>query len=111
MDRNELLNKVLAVVEKHKSLHINDPEIYQCWSEYTKLLSEDLSDTKWVLSNVGGENLYKISEAFEDISASLNSKDFIFFLKRLDLAYPEAEMTSDIDAAERAIESSARADI
>ena len=104
MDRDKLLNEVLAVVKQHKALHINDPGIYQCWSKYAELLSSDIENTKWVLLNVGCENLYRISEAFEDIAVKLKSRDFIEFLNDLNDKYPQAEMKADIEAAEQAIE-------
>ncbi len=50
------------------------------------------------------EDLYWISEVFEDISEVLQSKELIKSLRRLDKKYPELEMKQDIDLAESYIE-------
>ncbi|MFD6576869.1 hypothetical protein ACFWD0_11845, partial [Bacillus subtilis] len=49
-------------------------------------------------------DLYWISEVFEDLAESLQSKELINCLRKLDEKYPDLEMTNDIDIAESYIE-------
>ena len=52
------------------------------------------------LENCTKEELYYVSEIFEDISERLQSKIFIECLRKLDKKFPEMKMTKDIDLAE-----------
>lgn len=51
------------------------------------------------LENSCKDDIYWISEVFEDVSENLQSEFFIQCLRKLDNKFPELEMTSDIDIA------------
>jgi len=104
MNKKELLNKILKLIEEKKKLHINDPSIGLYWDKLTKLLSNDLKDTKYVLEHIGEENLYHISEVFEDISDIFQSIEFILFLEELDKRYPQSDLGNDIKWAKEMLD-------
>lgn len=64
------------------------------------ILSVDIQQTVVYLENCTQEELYYISEIFEDISERLQSQTFIECLRNLDEKFPELKMTKDIDLAE-----------
>ncbi|MDA9471325.1 hypothetical protein C240_1478 [Enterococcus sp. 5H] len=70
----------------------------------TESLSQNESETTCYLADVNENDLYYISEIFEDISEKLQSEQFINCLKELDKKFPELDMTKDIDIAESYIE-------
>jgi len=92
LNKYKLLQTVITVTKEKKKLHINDPIINEYWDKLTKLLSNNLEDTKYV----GEENLYHIGEVFEDISYIFQSKEFILFLEQLSKEYPQADLENDI---------------
>jgi len=98
MNLNEKMNDILKI---RKSLHMNDSHgIYECWDEMVKQLSENEADTLDYLNHCSDNDLYFVSEVFEDVSVNLKSDRFIQCLRKLDVKYPELEMTNDIDIAE-----------
>jgi len=70
------------------------------WNKMTELLSLNEDTTIKYLEDCDADNLYWISEVFEDISANLKSQKFIDCLRKLDKKFPELEMAHDIDIAE-----------
>ncbi|MCC2929417.1 hypothetical protein [Bacillus sp. LBG-1-113] len=75
------------------------------WDEQIEILSENEENTVSYLANCNKEDLYWISEVFEDLAESLQSKELIInCLRKLDEKYPDLEMTNDIDIAESYIE-------
>lgn len=64
------------------------------------ILSVDVQQTVVYLENCTQEELYYISETFEDISEKVQSQTFIECLQKLDKKFPELEMKKDIDLAE-----------
>lgn len=98
MDLKENMNIVLS---RRKKLNMNDDHgIEKCWNKMTELLSNDLDTTIKYLEDCNADDLYWVSEIFEDISANLKSQKFIDCLRKLDKKFPELEMTHDIDIAE-----------
>ena len=81
----------------------DDMGIQKCWEDITDILSENEEDTIAYLNNCDKDELYWISEVFEDISENLQSQEFIECLRRLDVKFPELDMTKDIDLAEEYI--------
>lgn len=55
------------------------------------------------LENCSEEDIYFISEVFEDVSEQLQSKEYIECLRKLDDKFPNLDMTKDIDLAEEYI--------
>lgn len=78
----------------------NDPVLYRIWDRLTELLSENSEETIDFLNECTEEQLFYISEVFEDISFNLQSEQFIDTLYKLDRKYPELQMKSDIKIAE-----------
>ncbi|ATP92918.1 hypothetical protein CSE15_02565 [Bacillus altitudinis] len=102
MDIENTLNRVL---DKRKKLDLNDDYgIQKSWDEIIEILVENEERTLEYLEHCSKEDLYWISEVFEDISEVLQSKELIKCLRRLDKKYPELEMKQDIDLAESYIE-------
>ena len=97
----ESKNKMEAILKERKGLNINDDYgIEKCWNEMTILLTQNEDETIDYLNECNEENLYYISEIFEDISEQLQSKRFITCLRNLDKKFPKLDMTKDIDIAE-----------
>ncbi|MBU3106111.1 hypothetical protein [Clostridium gasigenes] len=97
-------DKIKEIIEQRKKLNVNDDmRIQKCWEEITIILSENEKDTIKYLDGCEKDELYWISEVFEDISENLQSKDFIKGLRTLDEKFPELDMTKDIDLAEEYI--------
>ena len=95
-----LKEQMSEIIKRRKSLHMNDSHgIYKCWEEMTELLSENEVNTINYLDICCADDLYFVSEIFEDISVKIQSNEFIKCLRRLDMKYPELEMTRDIDIA------------
>lgn len=96
--------KMKKIIEQRKKLHMNDDMgIQNCWDEITNILSENEEVTIKYLDSCEKDELYWVSEVFEDISENLQSKEFIECLRKLDLKFPELKMTNDIDLAEEYI--------
>lgn len=100
-------SKMEVILNKRKKLNINDDlGIENSWNEIIAVLSENEANTIKYLESCNKDDLYWISEVFEDIAENLQSKLFIKCLRKLDEKYPELEMTNDIDIAESYIENS-----
>ncbi|WP_439021409.1 hypothetical protein [Bacillus thuringiensis] len=98
-------NKMQVILDKRKKLNLNDDYgIQTSWNEIIEVLSENKENTIRYLENCSKKDLYWISEVFEDIAESVQSKEFINCLRKLDKKFPELEMTKDIDIAESYIE-------
>lgn len=100
MNRNQLLQAIIALTNKRVTLHINDPAINIYWEKYTALLTQDMDDTKWVLEHMKEEQLYWVSEVFEDLSMHFQSKAFIQLLQQLQKKNPKAITATDIVVAQ-----------
>ncbi|HGE5781594.1 MULTISPECIES: hypothetical protein [Bacillus] len=98
-------NKMEVILDKRKKLNLNDDYgIQKSWNEIIEVLSENAENTIKYFENCSKEDLYWISEVFEDIVEIVRSKEFINCLRKLDKKFPELEMTKDIDIAESYIE-------
>ncbi|WP_144557608.1 hypothetical protein [Bacillus pumilus] len=101
----DIENALKIVLDKRKKLDLNDDYgIQKSWDEIIEILGENEERTLEYLDRCSKEDLYWISEVFEDISEVLQSKELIKCLRKLDEKYPELEMTQDIDLAESYIE-------
>lgn len=74
--------------------------IDKCWEELSDVLSEDEQVTIDFLENCTEEQLYWISEVFEEISMKLQSKKFIDCIKKLEKKFPQLDLAHDIEVAE-----------
>ncbi|KKI85234.1 hypothetical protein CAY60_021310 [Shouchella clausii] len=93
-------NKMEVILDKRKKINLNDDYgIQKSWNEIIEVLTENEENTIRYLENCSKEDLYWISEVFEDIAEIIQSKELINCLRRLDKKFPELEMTNDIDIA------------
>lgn len=93
----DIMDKIIA---ERKSKDIEDDYgIQTCWDKMIHVLSNDIYETVAYLENCSEEEIYFISEVFEDISEQLQSKQYIDCLKKLDKKFPDLSMTKDIDLA------------
>lgn len=67
------------------------------------ILSKDIYETITYLESCSEEDIYFISEVFEDVSEQLQSKEYIACLRRLDKKFPSLNLTKDINLAEEYI--------
>lgn len=89
------------LIRERKNKHSEDDYgIYECWDKMTEILSQDIDETIQYLENCSEEDLYFISEIFEDISERVKSEKYISCLRKLDKKFPNLNMTRDIDIAE-----------
>lgn len=92
--------KILELIEWRKGLGcINGMENYY-WDPLIELLSKNEVDTIKFLGECSDEQIYWISEVFEDISDKFQSKGFVDFLKELQKAHPNVDIKQDIQSAE-----------
>lgn len=64
-------NKMQVILDKRKKLNLNDDYgIQTSWNEIIEVLSENEENTIRYLENCSKEDLYWISEVFEDIAES-----------------------------------------
>jgi hypothetical protein len=47
--------------------------------------------------------LYHVSEVFDEVSARLQSEEFVRFLQKIQDKYPDVDMETDISFAKKAI--------
>lgn len=89
------------LIRERKNKHPEDDYgIYECWDKMTEILSQDIDETIQYLENCLEEDIYFISEIFEDISEKVKSEKYIICLRKLDKKFPNLNMTRDIDIAE-----------
>ena len=101
----DIENKMKVILNKRKKLNLNDDYgIQNSWNEIIEVLVKNEGNTLKYLENCGKEDLYWLSEVFEDITEIIQSKELINCLRKLDKKFPELEMTNDIDIAESYIE-------
>ena len=96
-----LMDKVI-IERKEKNIE-DDYGIQDCWDKMVEILSKDIHETIAYLEDCSEEDMYFISEIFEDVSEQLQSKEYIDCLRKLDKKFPNLNMTKDIDLAEEYI--------
>lgn len=99
-DRKE----IFSLIDWRKGLEcINGMEDYY-WEPLTALLTKNQDDTIEFLKECSDEQIYLISEVFEDISDKFQSKRFVEFLKELQYEHLNIDIKQDIQAAEYRLE-------
>lgn len=92
-----------VIIERKGKASEDDYGIQNCWDKMVDILSQDVKETIAYLEQCSEEDLYFVSEVFEDISEKLKSKEYIAFLWKLNEKFPELNMTQDIELAENYI--------
>ncbi|NTU19573.1 hypothetical protein HPY28_04465 [Brevibacillus sp. HB1.2] len=93
-------NQIKRLIKERSELHLNDPKVYEFWGKLTEILSANVLETIEFFDTCTEQEAYWLSEIFEDISARVNSQDFIECIKRVDRKYPELLLAKDIKVAE-----------
>lgn len=93
------MKEVIRILEKRKSLHIEDPQVYEYWDELTEVLSKDEERTIGYLKVCSEEEIEWISEVFEDVAYRLQSETFISCLDWLCDKYPNIPIKESVDTA------------
>ncbi|CDG02106.1 Hypothetical Uncharacterized protein [Clostridium chauvoei JF4335] len=74
------------------------------WDELPIIFSKDIKETIKYFDNFKEEDIYILTEIFEDIAKKSQSKDFIRFIEKLEKQYPNIDMKQEIQWAKYAIE-------
>ena len=91
-------------LSKRKKANENDSySIYECWDNIAKILSQNENDTILYLNHCKKEDLYYISEIFEEIAFNFKSQKIISTFEELNQKYPELDMQADIAIAKAII--------
>lgn len=102
--RNYFMNlsdRVNQVLEERREISLNyDYGVENSWGKLTAILSVNEEKTINYLMSCSKDNVYWISEVFEDISERLQSKKFIECLRVLDQKFSDLNLTYHIDVAE-----------
>lgn len=96
--------EILKLIEWRKGLGCINGMENDYWGALIEPLTKNEADTIKFLEECSDEQIYWISEVFEDISDKFQSKGFVDFLKELQKAHPNVDMKLDIQAAEYRLE-------
>lgn len=97
-------NIIEKIIEERKKMHPDDPRVVEKWSELTQIFIQNEENTIAYLNSCCKENIYWISEIFEDISEQLRSSGFIECIEQLAIKYPDLDLEYDILYAKKALE-------
>ena len=96
-----LSDRVNQVLEERREISLNyDYGVENSWEKLTAILTENEVKTINYLMGCSKDNVYWISEVFEDISERLQSRKFIECLRVLDQKFSDLNLTYHIDVAE-----------
>lgn len=98
-------NKIISLINWRKELENSEGIIEDYyWKPLIEILSKNEEQTIQFLKTCKDEELYWISEIFEDVSENFQSIGFVEFLKELQKQHPDVNMEQDIKYAEYRIE-------
>ena len=89
-------DEVEKVINERKNLNPDDPRIMDRWEKLTSFFIQSEEDTIEYLNQCSLEDIYWISEVFEDISEQFKSPRFIECIEKLSEKYPELDLYWDI---------------
>ena len=84
------------IIKERKKLHPDDPRVIEKWKELIRIFVRDEEETIAYLYSCDKENIYWISEIFEDISEQLKSLRFIDCLEQLSIKFSDLNLEQDI---------------
>ena len=77
------------IISERKSKNIEDDYgIQNCWNKMIDILSKDINETVAYLENCSEEDIYYITEVYEDVSEQLLSKEYIEILRKYYYKFP-----------------------
>ncbi|WP_137657450.1 hypothetical protein [Listeria newyorkensis] len=94
---------VTDIVNRRKSLHPDNPNVQEEWERLTNIFIQNENETLEYFQNCSPEILAWLSEVFEDISAVLQSEQFITCIEGLALKYPDLDLELDISYAKQSM--------
>ena len=92
------------IIEERKKMHPDEPCVVEKWNELTQIFIQNEESTIAYLNSCSKENIYWISEIFEDISEQLQSYRFIECIEQLSIKYPDLNLEQDILYARKVLE-------
>jgi len=93
--------KVKDLITKRKNMHPDDPRISDIWDEITNILGRSIKDTVIFFNNCTEDEVYWLSEVFDDIAYELNSQEFIDCIEGLERKYEALNIRQDIEFAKK----------
>ncbi|HLP14077.1 MAG TPA: hypothetical protein VK177_19250 [Flavobacteriales bacterium] len=103
--KSTLSEKIAKIVFQVSRMHINDPNIPQCWDAITQLLIRDESETIDFLNSCDDEyTLGVVSASFADASFHLQSNHFIRCLEKLEQKFPGQHLKYMVADAKNAMD-------
>ena len=105
-------NEIKAIVAERKRISDEtqdnwDDGIQMCWDKFTAIFTKDIAEGISVLeTECSPDEIYWISEIFEDIASKTQSKEFIAAIHRIHDKMPEDIKKSieiDIESAEQSM--------
>ncbi|TCS93247.1 nucleoid-associated protein [Hazenella coriacea] len=93
MDSTEIISQL---IQRRKDLHPDDPAIQEIWNEMVEVLKDNEEKTISLFNSSSKEELYWLSEIFEDLSFEFQSKKLIDCLLELQEKSPDIDMEDDI---------------
>ncbi|AGX44477.1 hypothetical protein [Clostridium saccharobutylicum] len=100
-----IYEQIKEILSRREKLHSEDDNgIQKCWDELIELLSKDEDNTIECLNLCTNSEVDWLSEVFEDVAYNLQSRRYIECLKKLDIKYPELNLTRSITIAEDYLE-------
>lgn len=97
-------SRVKELIKVRQALSPDDPQVQNIWCELTSILSESLSETMQFLQDCSSEEVYWLSEVFEDVASELRSIEFINCLVSLQDKHQSIDIQNDIDFAKKAMQ-------
>lgn len=96
--------RIEELIQIRKEMHPDDPNITNIWNELASLLSQNIDDTVKIISELSRDEVYWVSEVFEDISENLMSQEFINCIESLAKKYSDIDISDDIEFAKKIME-------
>ena len=93
--------RIEELIQIRKEMHLDDPNITNIWNELADLLSQNIDDTVKIISELSRDEVYWVSEVFEDISENLMSQEFINCIESLAKKYSDIDISDDIEFAKK----------
>ncbi|MGG3889965.1 hypothetical protein [Metabacillus fastidiosus] len=93
------IERISRLIKERSELELNDPVVSKYWDAMTECLSINELETINYLLTCTEEELYWLSEVFDDISYRLQSHKFIECIEILDKRYPNADLSVDVKSA------------
>jgi hypothetical protein len=95
--------KLKNLIKACRETDINDPALSDLWDSLVQELGTE-EETMKFLNSSSDKDLDILSPIFEDLSHKFQSKEFVKFLKQLEKKYPGANLKTDVEFAESALD-------